>query len=434
MTSHSPVAVAAEPRIMKPAITLLAFACLCACSGMAGGMPVDDAGMNPSDSSDAGDAPTDAGGPPGDSGMSVDAGPLDAGVIDAGPKDAGPPPLPDPCVAANTCPPNTWVSVTPTGITIPPEGLRSLVPDPLHPSDLFLGSGAAGIWKSTDYGNTWKMINAGFGYVAQGLCLAVLPTNPATLLIAMPSGVGKIHKSTDGGGTFRTTGGGLPGDLYSFAVDPYDGTHLISGFHEQDKIAESTDSGETWHVVVTSGFPTGGVSWYPQFIDTGAAATTRKTWLAIAQNGGSPAMTHDSGATWTIPTGLQGLTHPHGNAQIFQRGSTIFIGGQSGPAGDGVYRSTDMGATFTRVSTQTPAAVVWGTANHVYSMYAWSCYDCTINPNFMVSSASGDVWTSPAVPTAMRMGADHVAVTSDGTHQIFVAAMRNAGLWRYVEQ
>ncbi len=32
------------------------------------------------------------------------------------------------------------------------------------------------------------------------------------------------------------------------------------------------------------------------------------------------------------------------------------------------------------------------------------------------------------------MGADHVTVTSDGTHNIFVAAMRNYGIWRYVEE
>jgi hypothetical protein len=34
----------------------------------------------------------------------------------------------------------------------------------------------------------------------------------------------------------------------------------------------------------------------------------------------------------------------------------------------------------------------------------------------------------------MLMGADHVAVTSDGSHYIFVAATRSTGLWRYVEQ
>jgi hypothetical protein len=67
-------------------------------------------------------------------------------------------------------------------------------------------------------------------------------------------------------------------------------------------------------------------------------------------------------------------------------------------------------------------------------MYSWSCFNCTIDPEFLVGSANGDSWTPTSVPAAMLMGADHVTVTSDGTHSIFVAAMRNYGLWRYVEE
>jgi hypothetical protein len=329
---------------------------------------------------------------------------------------------------------NTWVNVTPNGITIGNEGLRAVIADPLRPSDLFMGAGSAGIWKSTDYGRGWSLLNVGFGYIPQGLCFAVLPTTPRTLFVSVGCGCGKIHKSTDGGTTFYTTGGGLPSDLYSLDVDPYNSDHIISGFHEADGIAESNDAGETWHVVAGTGFPTGGISWYPYFINTGVAATTAKSWIAIAQNAGSPTVTRDGGATWTVPTAVQGLTHPHGTSQVYQRGSAIFVSGGGGTGGDGVYRSTDLGATFTKVTTNTPAAIVWGTPNHVYSMFSWSCFGCAIDPNFRVGSVNGDTWTTPGVPAAMLMGTDRVAVTNDGTHYVFVGAMRNAGIWRYVEQ
>ncbi len=304
--------------------------------------------------------------------------------------------------------------------------------DPITPNDLYMGAGSAGIWKSTDYGNTWALLHEGFGYVPQGLCVAVLPSEPRTILIGDTCGCGKVHKSTDGGASFTTVGGGLPSDLYSFAVDPYDGGHLISGFHEASGIAESTDAGDTWHVVEGTGLPTGGVSWFPSFIDTGVAASTASTWIAIAQNTGSAVITHDGGTVWTVPTGLDGVVHPHGEAQIFQRGEKLFVPGGGG-GGDGVFVSTNWGESFTLSPDTGPAAIAWGTPNHVYSMYGWSCFGCAIDPNFQVGSKDGDSWTRPGVPKEMLMGADHVAVTDDGNHYIFVAAMRSSGIWRYVE-
>src|SRR6185295_14447055 len=103
--------------------------------------------------------------------------------------------------------------------------------------------------------------------------------------------------------------------------------HLLSGLHEADGVVESTDGGATWRPAGRSGFPSGGVSWYPTFLDAGDAEATRRTWFAIAQNGGSPVITRDGGASWTIPDGLRGLTHPHGNSQIYQRGSLLFVAG-----------------------------------------------------------------------------------------------------------
>jgi hypothetical protein len=90
-------------------------------------------------------------------------------------------------------------------------------------------------------------------------------------------------------------------------------------------------------------------------------------------------MTTDQGASWTIPSGLAGLQHPHGNSQIFQTGSTLFVAGTNGPDGQGVYRSTDLGASWARVdSGVTPEAIVWGTATTVYAMYAWACSGCDL--------------------------------------------------------
>lgn len=342
---------------------------------------------------------------------------------------------PDPCVEAGTCPPGVWTNVTPTKMD--PSVLRptknifgpgSIVGDPARPSDLYVGGSKAGLWKSTDYGNTWSLVNDTLPDVPRGVTIAVAGTTPATVWAAAYNA---ILKSTDGGVTFRQTA--MNQSLYSLKVDPNDGQHLISGLHEADGIMESTDGGDTWKMVGGAGFPSGGISWYPYFVDTGDPTTTRTTWFAIAQDGGSAVLTRDGGAHWSIPNGVNGLQHPHGASQIFQTGSTLFVAGTGGP-GQGVYRSTDRGASFTRVDGgKYPEAIVWGTPKNVYAMYAWACSNCNLGTNFEMAAEPGDTWAKADVPSKLVIGPNSVVVTNDGTHYVFVAVMWDEGIWRYVE-
>lgn len=351
--------------------------------------------------------------------------------------DGGGSPLPpDPCVAAGTCPPGLWINVTPSDMpaavlrpTANVFGPGSIVGDPARPSDLYVGGSSAGLWKSTDYGFTWTLINDTLPDVPRGTVIAVAGTTPATIWAA---GYNLIYKSSDGGATFTQTP--LSVSLYSLKVDPYDATHLVSGLHEADGIVESIDGGATWQMLGGTGFPTGGISWYPYFIDTGSAFTTRKTWFAIAQNGASAIMTSDGGASWTIPDGLTGLQHPHGNSQLYQNGATLFVAGLNGPEGQGVYRSTDLGGSFRRVdSGQTPEALVWGTAKNVYAMYAWACSGCDLGTQFEIAPQPGTDWATATVPDELVIGPNSVVVTNDGTNSVFVGLMWDQGLWRYVE-
>jgi hypothetical protein len=351
--------------------------------------------------------------------------------------DGGRSPLPaDPCVAAGTCPPGLWINVTPSDMpaavlrpTANVFGPGTIVGDPARPSDLYVGGSSAGLWKSTDYGFTWALINDTLPDVPRGTVIAVAGTTPATIWAA---GYNTIYKSSDGGATFTQTP--LSVSLYSLKVDPYDATHLVSGLHEADGIVESIDGGATWQMTDGTGFPTGGISWYPYFIDTGSAATTRRTWFAIAQNGASAIMTSDGGTSWTIPNGLQGLQHPHGNSQLYQNGSTLFVAGVEGPEGQGVYRSTDLGGSFARVdSGKTPEALVWGTPKNVYAMYAWACSGCDLGTQFEIAPQPGTNWAAASVPDELVIGPNSLVVTNDGTNSVFIGLMWDQGLWRYVE-
>ncbi|MES1182195.1 MAG: sialidase family protein [Myxococcales bacterium] len=318
-------------------------------------------------------------------------------------------------------------------------GVGNIVTDPARPTDLYVG-GYGSIWKSTDYGLTWHELdsNPNPPYLALGHVLAVAGTTPATLWMANVNGAQHVFKSTDGGLTFTLTGtiAEQPdaASLYSIVVDPNDATHLLSGLHEQDKVLESSDGGDTWHFVSGAGWPAGGKSWFPYFVDAKDPAKTRKTWFAIGQDGGSAVMTTDGGATWTKPTGLEGLQHPHGNAGLFQDATALFVAGTQGP-GDGVYRSTDLGSSWTRV-TQGSGGVVWGTPKNLYVMWGWACAGCGIDeggPQFQTAPQPGTAWTKGTVPAELDWGPNSVAVTSDGEHSIMVGSMWATGLWRYVE-
>jgi hypothetical protein len=342
-------------------------------------------------------------------------------------------PGPDPCIGAGTCPLGVWTNVTPS--TMSPSvlaghfGPGGVAGDPARASDLYVGGGGDGVWKSVDYGKTWTQIKKDVPYSAIGLTIAVAGTSPATVWVSSGKGDGSLFKSTDGGSTWDLVGGDFNDNLYSLRVDPGDPQHLLSGLHEQDGLVESTDGGAHWRVVGGTGWPAGGKSWFPFFIDTGTRATTSLTWFAIAQDGASAAITRDGGASWTIPTGIEGLQHPHGCSQIYQDGATLFAAGIYGP-GQGVYRSTDTGATFARVDPGQPQAVVWGTAKQVYSMWGWACSDCAFD-NFETAALPGTQWAQIALPQGI--GPTNVAVTHDGTHAIFVGVMWSAGIWRYIE-
>ncbi len=256
--------------------------------------------------------------------------------------------------------PGVWENVTskdmdPALFTGPGGfGVGNIVTDPARPMDMYVG-GYGSIWKSNDYGFTWAKIDSKPNppYLPLGHVLAVAGTTPATLWMASVNGADHVYKSTDGGLTFALTGkiAEQPdaGSLYSIIVDPNDATHLLTGLHEQDKVLESTDGGATWHFVSGTGWPAGGKSWFPYFVDMGDAAKTSKTWFAIGQDGGSAVMTTDGGANWIKPTGLDGLQHPHGDTGFFQDAAALFVAGVQGQ-GDGVYRSTDLGKSWTRVT------------------------------------------------------------------------------------
>ena len=345
-----------------------------------------------------------------------------------------------------------WTDVTPAGISLNPSdfsndnyGAQDVLVDPVRPSDLYAFFCHQGVYKSTDYGQSWTKVNTGENgdvidsgkpwgeAIETNRCRD--PNTPPTLYST--GSQGRFWRSLDGGVNWQgfdlpDDGKPRPQDAYNVDVDPYDSQHLILGYHEQPGVSESLDGGETWRAIeLPSGMNSGG-SWYLFFIDTGEASTTHDTWLAIAQATGG------IDGTWRTTDGGESFErvdsneHGHGQAQIFQSDGIVYMGGAYGDQGWGVSRSSDFGATWTHVGSTSSQNGVYGTGKFVYAQSGGA------NAGGQDQSQSeraplpdGSDWSTWPVP--VTNGPKRAAVTYDGANYIVVGGNWLAGLARYVE-
>jgi hypothetical protein len=342
-----------------------------------------------------------------------------------------------------------WENVTPASINLDSGGdnfgVQDVLADPARPSDLYTFVCHQGVFKSTDFGINWTKVNTGTNGAmidsgkpwGEGIdsnrCRD--PKTPPTLYSA--GSQGGFWKSADGGVNWKKTdlpddGKPRPQDDYDVDVDPYDGKHIIVGFHEEGGLVESYDAGETFKPITMDAGMSGGASWYGFFVDTGNPATTAKTWLLITQATGGIVgtwRTSDGGGKWSR---VESNEHGHGQSQIYQANGIVYMAGVYGTKGWGVYRSADFGATFTHVGNNVALAVVYGTPKNIYGQLSGATQGTADQSQDERAPAPGTSWTTWSL-NVMKNGPKRAAVTFDGMHYVIVGGNWNAGIWRYVE-
>jgi hypothetical protein len=364
-----------------------------------------------------------------------------------------------PSMPVTTPPPTTfgtWTNVTPAAINLTDSlscsnfGVETIQVDPANPSNLYAMAHCQGIWKSTDYGATWTgPINTGTNGAPTRDCAGGITIPPGSTGGALTvyescirgTGLG-FWKSLDGGvnwtSYFVAPTGASRQDYYPPVVDPYDQNHLVMAGHEMDYLVESVDGGHNWtNVSLNSGMLENGGTGEIFFIDTGNATTTRGTWLWMAQGSGGiygTWRTTNNGVTWVQ---VDKNEHPHGASEIYQpaNSATVYMAGMYSALGWGVLKSDDYGQTWTHIGLVTNETVVVGTSKNIYAMYGWSIgAGQTVDPAFELAAAPGTgTWVAPAKAPGLTQGSHQIRVVNDGTHNILVGAMGNAGLWRYIE-
>jgi hypothetical protein len=134
--------------------------------------------------------------------------------------------------------------------------------------------------------------------------------------------------------------------------------------------------------------------------------------------------TTDSGGTWTL---VGTFAHPHGSSQVLNAGGGVIYA----PMDYGIRRSSDYGVTWTAVSTEHESGIV-GTPT---MLYASPGVNYSGSPPIIQSAqrSPGTTWTNMNVPGAMLHGSKTLAATYDGMHYVIVQGSWMSGIWRSVE-
>jgi hypothetical protein len=358
--------------------------------------------------------------------------------------------------AQASTPTGVWTNVTPAnahGVT------QTVGADRAHPGTLYTSFNGDGVWKSTDYGQTWTgPVNTGThgsDVMSDGGSGITVGSNGVIYFSCIFGNLIGFFKSTDGGvnwtyyntplstGTVGTHG--KEQDLYYPQIDPYNSNHLLMTAHEQPLLFQSFNGGQTWSTVTLAGaMSTGQASSgtaFAFFVNTGNATTTANTWLWIMQGTGGTVgtwRTANGGSSWKQ---VNTAEHNHGTSQIYQPNTTgdVFLPevygtatGYSATNAWGILHSTDYGQTWSLVGTEGSENVCTGTSKNIYCNNGAAL---AVGSNYQVSPVpgTGKTWTKPTPPSAWTWGTGQFVVVNDGTHNIIISANWTAGLWRYVE-
>jgi hypothetical protein len=274
--------------------------------------------------------------------------------------------------------PGNWTYI---GNTSVPSGggagrINSIRNLPGSSSTWFACAPAGGLWKTTNSGTSWTLLNTDELASIGVSDVAIDPTNTNILYIATSDGdagdtysIG-VLKSTDGGNTWNTTGLNWTVTqtrvINRILINPNNTQHVITV--TSNGIYRTTNGGTSWTLVQSGNFK-----------DLKMKPGDSTTWYATG-NSDDFFRSTDSGATWTqivsaLPT--SGVTRMSLAVSAANPAYVYIIAGNNSDYGlQGIYRSTDSGTTWVQQADNTPNYLTWDENGAGGGGQAW--YDLSI--------------------------------------------------------
>jgi photosystem II stability/assembly factor-like uncharacterized protein len=324
-----------------------------------------------------------------------------------------------------------------------------------QPNVFYIGQVNGGVWKSDDYGRTWRPIFDDQPTQSIG-AIAVAPSEPNIVYVGSGEGLQRpdlsvgdgIYKSTDAGRTWSHLGLRDGQQIPALAVDPRDPNHVFAavlghpyGANEERGILRSSDGGVTWQKVLYKDENTGGsdIEMDPSNPDVLYACLWRARqgpWEDGNSYGGAAGgifKSTDGGNTWNQLRG--GLPDPLVQAYVAVAPGNAqrLYASVASPHGQEIYRSEDAGESWSKATSDSrPTGRIGGgdlavpkvdpkNPDVIYttSTVTWRSEDAGKTWTGIRGAPGGDdyqnIWINPSDPNTILLVSDQGAtITVNG--------------------
>jgi len=321
---------------------------------------------------------------------------------------------------------------------------------PQQPNVFYIGVNNGGVWKTSDYGRTWKPIfdDQPTGSVGD---IAVAPSNPNVIYVASGEGIQRpdlgvgdgVYKSTDAGKTWINTGLKDGQQIGSIIIDPTDENRVFVavlghpyGPNTERGVYRTVDGGKNWKKVLYKDENTGAIQVVfdpknPNIIYADLWAARQGPWENGAWQGTESGLfkSTDGGNTWKkLSKGLPSIKEGLGRIGFCVAPSDpnrLYATVDAGKSG-GIYRSDDAGENWFLIN---PDGRLWGrgsdfaeikadpkNADIVYSanVVTWKSTDGAKTWTAFRGAPGGDdyhrIWINPDNTDIILIAADQGAI------------------------
>ncbi|HUQ18933.1 MAG TPA: hypothetical protein VM099_04905 [Gemmatimonadaceae bacterium] len=250
---------------------------------------------------------------------------------------------------------------------------------PQEPMTFYMGASGGGVWKTTNAGISWTNISDGYFATGSIGSIDVSDSDPNIIYVGTGSeglrsnvSIGRgIYKSSDAGKTWTVLGLRDAGQIGSVVIHPTNPAIVYAAAvgnpfkpNPDRGVYRTRDGGRTWQKVLFISDSTGAVDielqpGHPDVVYAAMWRAERKPWTIISgANEGGVYKSSNGGDTWSrVTNGLpNALVGKADFAVSPSKPDRLYVLIEAKPGG-GLYRSDDAGRSFTAVDTTTKGLI-----------------------------------------------------------------------------